>query len=91
MQNVWLASAIWLGLALFASIISIRVAISVALTEIIVGAVAGNTIGLHLTEWIQLALVQGQRRIVFRHRAEGSAVNAEGTRVADVGVAGEVD
>ncbi|WP_214471016.1 cation:proton antiporter [Mesorhizobium sp. dw_380] len=52
MENVWLVSAVWLGLALFASIISIRVAISVALIEIIVGAVAGNTIGLHLTEWV---------------------------------------
>lgn len=52
MGNVWLVSAVWLGLALLASIISIRVAISVALIEIIVGAVAGNTIGLHLTEWV---------------------------------------
>lgn len=52
MENVWLVSAVWLGLALLASIISIRVAISVALVEIIVGAVAGNTIGLHLTEWV---------------------------------------
>ena len=48
MENVWLASAVWLGLALFASIISIRVAMSVALVEIMVGALAGNTIGLHL-------------------------------------------
>jgi hypothetical protein len=40
MENVWSASAVWLGLALFASIISIRVAMSVALVEIMVGAVA---------------------------------------------------
>ena len=52
MENIWLASAVWLGLALIASIISIRVAISVALIEIMVGAIAGNTIGLHLTEWV---------------------------------------
>jgi len=51
-ENIWLASAVWLGLALIASIISIRVAISVALIEIMVGAIAGNTIGLHLTEWV---------------------------------------
>ena len=52
MENIWLASAVWLGLALLASIISIRAAISVALIEIMVGAIAGNTIGLHLTEWV---------------------------------------
>ena len=52
MANVWLASAVWLGLALLASIISIRVAMSIALVEIVVGAVAGNVIGLHLTEWV---------------------------------------
>jgi Kef-type K+ transport system membrane component KefB len=51
-ENIWLASAVWLGLALLASIISIRVAISVALIEIMVGALAGNTIGLRLTEWV---------------------------------------
>ncbi len=37
---------LWLGLALAASIISIRVAISVALIEIVVGAIAGNLFGL---------------------------------------------
>ena len=52
MGNVWLDSALWLGLALLASIISIRVAISVALIEIVVGAIAGNLVGLHLTEWV---------------------------------------
>lgn len=52
MENVWLASALWLGLALLASIISIRVAMSVALVEIMVGAIAGNTIGLQLTPWV---------------------------------------
>ena len=42
MQNVWLALAVWIGSALAASIISIRVAVSVALIEIIVGAIANN-------------------------------------------------
>jgi hypothetical protein len=39
MDNVWLASALWIGLALIASVLSVWVAISVALTEIVVGAV----------------------------------------------------
>src|SRR5207244_11142590 len=52
MENVWLASALWLGLALLASIISIRIAMSVALVEIIVGTIAGNLVGLEITSWV---------------------------------------
>ena len=52
MGQVWLQSALWMGLALAASILSIWVAVSVALIEILVGVVAGNTIGLTLTEWV---------------------------------------
>jgi Kef-type K+ transport system membrane component KefB len=52
MDNVWLASALWIGLALAASLISIWAAISVALIEIMVGAVAGNVIGLPLSPWV---------------------------------------
>jgi Kef-type K+ transport system membrane component KefB len=52
MANVWLQSSLWLGLALLASLISIRIAVSVALIEIVVGAVAGNLIGLQVTDWV---------------------------------------
>ena len=52
MDNIWLASALWIGLALAASLISIWAAISVALIEIMVGAVAGNLVGLPLTPWV---------------------------------------
>src|SRR5208283_5955279 len=38
--------AIWIGMALLASVISIRLGISVALVEILVGAVLGNIPGL---------------------------------------------
>ena len=65
MENVWLASAVWLGLALLASIISIRVAISVALIEIVIGAVAGNTIGLQLTEWVNFLAGFGAILLTF--------------------------
>ncbi|MBI3419390.1 MAG: cation:proton antiporter [Proteobacteria bacterium] len=51
-ENIWFASALWIGLALAASLLSIRIAMSVALTEIIVGAIAGNVIGLALTPWV---------------------------------------
>src|SRR5262245_19292080 len=52
MENIWLQSALWMALALIAAICSLFVAISAALFEIVVGAVAGNTVGLPLTDWI---------------------------------------
>jgi hypothetical protein len=45
-ESPWLIAALWIGLALLASLISIRTAISVALIEILVGAAAGNLIPL---------------------------------------------
>jgi len=70
MAQVWLASALWLGLALLASIISIRVAISVALIEIVVGAVAGNLIGLQITEWVNFLAGFGAILLTFLAGAE---------------------
>jgi Kef-type K+ transport system membrane component KefB len=40
--NTYAITAAWIGLALLASLLSIRVGVSVALVEIVVGAVAGN-------------------------------------------------
>src|ERR1700757_2931427 len=42
LENIWFIAAVWMGLALIASLISIRTGISVALVEILVGVVAGN-------------------------------------------------
>src|SRR5437762_4081580 len=42
LENIWFIAAVWMALALFASLISIRTGISVALVEILVGVVAGN-------------------------------------------------
>ena len=41
-ENIWFVAAIWMGLAFIASLVSIRVGISVALIEILVGVIAGN-------------------------------------------------
>ena len=65
MASVWLQSALWLGLALLASLISIRVAVSVALIEIVVGAVAGNLIGLQITEWVNFLAGFGAILLTF--------------------------
>jgi Kef-type K+ transport system membrane component KefB len=65
MGNIWLASALWVGLALAASLISIRLGVSVALVEIMVGAVAGNTIGLDLTPWVNFLAGFGAIMLTF--------------------------
>lgn len=46
-QNIWFIAAVWMGLALIGSLVSIWTGISVALIEILVGVVVGNiAIGL---------------------------------------------
>src|SRR5437764_5452035 len=42
LENIWFIAAVWMALALLASLVSIRTGISVALVEILVGVVAGN-------------------------------------------------
>ena len=46
MEQVWYTAAAWIGLAFLASLISIRIGISVALVEIFLGFIAGN-LGAH--------------------------------------------
>ena len=60
LENIWFIAAVWMGLALIASLISIRTGISVALVEILVGVVAGN-----LARWA------GRRDAARRHRRGG--------------------
>jgi len=52
MDNIWFQSALWMALALFAALGSMLITISAALFEIVIGAFAGNTVGLPLTPWI---------------------------------------
>jgi len=52
MENIWFQSALWMALALVAALGSLLVTISAALFEIVVGAIAGNTVGLELTPWV---------------------------------------
>lgn len=70
MDNVWLVSALWLGLVPTASVISIWVGISVHLIEIMVGAIAGNTIGLTLAPWINYLAAFGAILLTFLAGAE---------------------
>jgi len=70
MEHVWFTSAIWIGLALLASLISIRVALSVALIEIVLGAFAGNLIHLDLTPWVNYLAGVGAVLLTFLAGAE---------------------
>jgi Kef-type K+ transport system membrane component KefB len=65
MENLWLTSAVWIGLALLASVISIRIAVSVALVEIVVGAFAGNIIDLEITQWVNFLAGFGAIMLTF--------------------------
>jgi Kef-type K+ transport system membrane component KefB len=45
-MNVYYVMALWIGMALVASFVSIRIGVSVALVEILVGAIFGNIPGI---------------------------------------------
>jgi Kef-type K+ transport system membrane component KefB len=65
MDNVWLISALWIGLALVSALISIRIGISVALIEIIVGSFGGNLLGLTPNDWISYLASLGAILLTF--------------------------
>jgi Kef-type K+ transport system membrane component KefB len=70
MDSIWFASAVWIGLALFASMMQNWVAVSIALLEIIIGAVAGNIVDLTLTPWINYLAAFGAILLTFLAGAE---------------------
>ena len=65
MENVWVISALWIGLALVSALISIRVGISVALIEIIVGGIGGNLLGIAPNDWITYLASLGAILLTF--------------------------
>jgi Kef-type K+ transport system membrane component KefB len=69
-SNVWLVASVWMGLALIASLISIRVGISVALIEILVGVLAGNFLDIHTTPWLDFLATFGSGLLTFLAGAE---------------------
>ncbi len=69
-DNVYLIAAAWMGLALVASLVSIRLGISVALVEIGLGVIGGNFFGLHTTPWIDFLAMFGSGLLTFLAGAE---------------------
>ena len=71
MQNIWFVAAVWMGLALVASLFSIWTGISVALIEIFVGVLAGNLFHLQANnEWIGFLAMLGSGVLTFLAGAE---------------------
>jgi Kef-type K+ transport system membrane component KefB len=70
MDNQWLQAALWIGLALVATLLSIRIAISIALLEIIVGVFGGNFLPLQRTEWVNFLAGFGSILLTFLAGAE---------------------
>jgi Kef-type K+ transport system membrane component KefB len=70
LDNLWFVAAAWMGLALLASLVSIRLGFSVALAEILVGVLAGNLVGLHTTPWIDFLATFGSGLLTFLAGAE---------------------
>src|SRR5207245_2089185 len=69
-MNQWLTAALWMGLALAAALVSIRLAISVALIEILFGVIGGNFLGLRVTPWVNFLAGFGSVLLTFLAGAE---------------------
>jgi Kef-type K+ transport system membrane component KefB len=69
-DNPYLIAAAWMGLALLASLISIRIGVAVALLEIGMGVLGGNFLGFHTTPWIDFLATFGSGLLTFLAGAE---------------------
>lgn len=70
MENAYLVAALWIGLALVASLVSIRIGVSVALIEIGLGVIGGNFLDLHATDLIDFLAGFGAVLLTFLAGAE---------------------
>ncbi len=78
MMNTWALSALWVGLALAATLLAIWFKVSTALSEIVVGTVAQLVIGVFLakeglaanTQWITFLAGTGAIVLTFLAGAE---------------------
>jgi len=68
--NMYLILGLWMALALIASLISIRIGVSVALLEIGMGILGGNFLHLHVTIWINVLASFGSVVLTFLAGAE---------------------
>jgi Kef-type K+ transport system membrane component KefB len=73
-MNIYYIVAIWMAMALVASLISIRIGLSVALVEILIGAICGNVPGvrdqIHQTDYTTFLASVGSIVLTFLAGAE---------------------
>ena len=81
-MNIYYVAAIWAGMALLASVVSIRIAVPVALVEILIGALAGNIPGIaaHISqpEFVTFLASVGSLVLTFLAGAEIDPVSLRG-------------
>ena len=70
MEQIWTVAALWIGMALVATLISIRLGISVALIEICLGVAGGNLLDMQATVWINFLASAGSVLLTFLAGAE---------------------
>jgi Kef-type K+ transport system membrane component KefB len=72
-MNIYYVAAIWLGMALLAAVVSIRIAVPAALVEIVVGALAGNIPGIreHITQTDVVVFLASAGSLVLTFLAGG--------------------
>lgn len=70
LDNPYSIAFVWIGLAFVASLVSIRLGLSVALAEIVVGFVAGNAFHLATNSWIDFLASFGSILLTFLAGAE---------------------
>jgi Kef-type K+ transport system membrane component KefB len=89
-MNVYAVAAVWAGMALAASLISIRVGVSVALVEIVVAAVLGNLPhlgqGIQQTEFTTFLASLGSVLLTFLAGAEIDPVSLRRHWRASLGI-----
>jgi Kef-type K+ transport system membrane component KefB len=69
-EQLWWEASIWILLALVSSLLSLKIGISVALVEIIVGIIAGNIIHPNITPWVKFLSSFGAVILTFLAGAE---------------------
>ena len=70
MEQLWWDASVWVALALISSLISLKIGISVALIELIVGIIAGNSFHPQISEWINFLASFGAIVLTFLAGAE---------------------
>ena len=70
MEQIWWDASVWVALALISSLISLKIGISVALVELIVGILAGNSFHPQISEWINFLASFGAVVLTFLAGAE---------------------